>query len=153
MSLAEFEARMLKLKGVKLPAVSLIGTEVSKYANNTIVATPNRLVDKVLKDIDDDKVSQVESLDDSALDDILVGIVRSFAVADSHKGNKLNVSVVRSILHKLPVISTNAIAVNFGYSRSQAKLYAQACRLVIQFKSRHDVRQSFNTLAKFSEEL
>jgi len=143
MSLADFEARMLKLKGIKLPAVSLIGTAPAKQAS----VTTNPLVDKILADLGEGE----EYIADDALDDILVGIVRSFDVAESHKGNKLNVAVVRSILNKLPVISTRAITDNFGYKESQARHYTRACRLVLQFKSRHDVRLSFKQLIKYVE--
>ena len=141
MSLAEFEARMLKLKGIKLPAVSLIGTNPAKQAK----VTKNPMVDAILSDIDE------EYVEDSALDDIIVGIVRSFNVANSHKGNKVTIAVVRNMLHKLPYISTPAIIDNYGYSRSQAKHYAQACRLVILFKSRSDLRQSFQQLSNYAE--
>ena len=140
MSLADFEARMLNLKGVKLPAVSLIGTNPAKQA----IVTANPLVDSILSEDN-------EYIYDSALDDILVGIVRSFDVAKSHKGNKINVAVLRSILNKLPNISTPAIIDNYGYSKSQAEHYNRACRLVIRFKCRSDVKQSFNQLKQHVE--
>lgn len=142
MSLADFEARMLKLKGIKLPAVSLIGTDPAKQAK----VTPNPLFSTLLSD---DPEEEYEI--DHELDDILVGVVRSFDVADSHKGNKLTVAALRSILNKLPMISTPAIIDNFSYKESQARHYARACRMVIQFKSRHDVRQSFKQLSNYVE--
>lgn len=137
MSLADFEARMLKLKGVKLPAVSIVGVQTAKQAK----VVHNKLAGTILANIDEEYIT------DEALDDIITGMVRSYDVAYSHKGNKLNVAVIRSILHKLSIISTRAIADNFGYSRSQAKHYSQCCRIVLQFKGRSDVKQSFYRLA------
>lgn len=137
MSLADFEARMLKLKGIKLPAVSLLGTNPDKQA----IVTTNHLVDTLLSDTTESVTVSPE------LDDILVGVVRSFDVADSHKGNKLTVAALRSILNKLPFISTPAIIDNYGYSRSQAKHYARACRMVISFH----LRSEFKQLKHYSE--
>lgn len=144
MSLIDFERRMLRLKGIKLPSSGLIVSKPSSYGHQAIV-TPNNNIGTILADIDQEYVR------DEALDDIIHGVVRSFDVASSHKGNKINVSVIRSMLHKLPIISSLSIEDNYGYSRAQAKRYAQACRLVIQFKSRHNVRQSFNRLALSAE--
>lgn len=144
MSLVDFERRMLRLKGIKLPSAGLKVTNHSSYGHQAII-TANNSVGTILADIDQDYVH------DEALDDIVTGVIRSFDVASSHKGNKLNVSVIRSMLHKLPIISSLAIEDNYGYSRAQAKRYAQACRLCVQFKSRHNVRRSFNQLALNAE--
>lgn len=145
MSLADFEDRMLKLKGIKLPAVSLIGTNPAKQA--TVTANP--LVGTLLKEVDDTDV-KVNNIS-SELDDIMVGIIRSFDVSETHKGNKLTVGAVRSILHKLPFISTPAIIDNFSYSRSQAKHYSRACRMIITFYNRHNVKKSFKSLSQYTE--
>ena len=145
MSLKDFETRMLRLKGVKLPAYGLIASKHSSYGHQAIVTDNSSSYGKILADVN------AEYIVDESLDDIVTGVVRSFAVAGSHKGSKMNVATVRSMLHKLPIISTLAIQDNFGYGRSQAKLYAQACRLVIQFKQRHVVRYALNSLSRYAE--
>jgi len=143
MSLQDFERRMLRLKGVKLPAAGLITTKHSSYGRKAIVIN-NTHAGSILAEIDQ------EYIVDDALDDIITGVVRSFDVANTHKGTKLNVAVVRSMLHKLPMISSLAIEENYGYGRAQAKRYAQALRLVIQFRDRHVVRCALNSLSKYA---
>lgn len=69
----------------------------------------------------------------SAMDDILLGIVRSFDTSHGHKGSKLNLSTLRNMLNKLPELSQQAIMVNYGYNRQHASKYFQACKLVIKF--------------------
>ena len=145
MSLQDFERRMLRLKGVKLPAQGIIDTKYNSYGRKAII-TANSNVGKILADIHEEYVV------DEALDDIITGVIRSFDVANTHKGLKLNAAVVRSMLHKLPTISQLSIMDNFGYGRQQASKYAQACRLVIQFNARSNLKQSFIILAKFSGE-
>ena len=144
MSLADFERRMLRLKGVKLPASGLKVTTHSNHGRKAIV-TVNSNVGSILADIDQDYIH------DEALDDIVTGVIRSFGTAASHKGSKLNVATIRSMLHKLPIISQLAIMDNYGYGRQQASKYAQACKLVIQFKQRHVVRCALNSLSKYAE--
>lgn len=145
MSLADFERRMLRLKGIKLPAVGVVGTKHSKYAHQATIIDNSNSCGKILADIDQ------EYIVDEALDDIIIGVVRSFVTATSHKGNKLNVAVIRNMLHKLPIISQLSIMDNFGYGRQQASKYLQACKLVIQFKQRHVVRCALNSLSKYAE--
>lgn len=135
MSLAKFEARMMRLKGVKLPAQGLVESKQQSFGRPAKV-TQNRHQGSLLSDGLDD-----EFVRDEAMDDILVGIVRSFDVADSHNGLKLNVAVVRNMMNKLPEISSQSIMDNFGYSSAHARRYAQACRLVMQHKNRHDIKQ------------
>ena len=144
MSLADFERRMLRLKGVKLPSSELKPTNHNRYGRKAIV-TQNNNVGRILTDIDEDYIR------DEILDDIVQGIVRSFGTADSHKGYKLNVATIRSMLHKLPIISQLSIMDNYGYGRQQASKYAQACRLVIQFKQRHVVKCAFHSLNRYAE--
>lgn len=141
MSLAQFEARMLKLKGIKLPAVSLIGTDPAKQA----LVTKNPLVDTLLPEVGEDMPT------DDILNDILVGIVRSFDVANTHRGNKLTVSAIRTMLNKLPYISTPAIVDNYGYSSSQARHYARACRLVIKFNYKQELENVIKQLEQHAE--
>ncbi len=140
MSLADFERRMLRLKGIKLPSAELVE---SKHCSNGRPATviKNKHQHRLLPEQGDEFVR------DEDMDDILVGIVRSFAAGDSHKGMAMNVATIRSMLHKLPAISTQMIIDNYGYSKAQAKRYAQACRLVMMHKRRHD----FNQLKHYAE--
>jgi len=145
MSLADFERRMLRLKGIKLPAVGVVDTKHSKYAHQATIIN-NSSYGKILADIDQEYVV------DEALDDIIIGVVRSFTTATSHKGNKLNVAVIRNMLHKLPIISQLSIMDNFGYGRQQASKYLQACKLVIQFKERYVIKCSLVRLSQYSME-
>ena len=145
MSLADFETRMLRLKGVKLPAKGMIDTKHSKYAHQATIIDNINSYGKIMADIDEEYVV------DEALDDIITGVVRSFVTASSHKGSKLNVAVIRNMLHKLPTISQLSIMDNFGYGRQHASRYLQACKLVIQFKDRHVVRCALNSLRKYAE--
>jgi hypothetical protein len=135
---------MLRLKGVKLPAAGVVVTKYANYGRKALVVANNN-VGSILADIHE------EYTIDEALDDIITGVVRSFTTADSHKGSKLNIAVVRSMLHKLPTISQLSIMDNYGYGRQQASKYAQACRLVIQFKDQHVVRCALNSLSKYAE--
>ena len=132
--LHKFEQRMLNLKGIKLPSVGVKDTTYSSNGRKPNVKY-NRLSGSILADINEDYVR------DEALDDIIVGVCRTFDETGSHKGSKLNKAVVRSMLHKLPNISSQSVHDNYGYAKKQSELYAHACRLVIMFKNRHDLKQ------------
>lgn len=153
--LSKFEDRMLKLKGIKLPSKAhqvvppIIQGRTATQLNNTMYDTLNTSI----ATMDDNQESDYEETHQvsDGLDDIVVGVVRSFDKASSHKGFKLNKAVVVSILDSMPIISSKAIMVNYGYSRSQAGQYLKACSLTLMFYSRHKIKSSLEYLAQYSE--
>ena len=130
----KFERRMMRLKGIKLPSQPLIEDD-EQTTGRPATRTPNRHYGRIMAEIEEDYEP------DNALDDIIVGVVRSFETEDSHKGHKLNAAVIRNMINRLPNISTQAIRNNFGYSKAQSERYAKACRIVLLHKQRHDFRQ------------
>ena len=135
MGLSKFERRMMRLKGIKLPSRSLIDNDKEQKTGRPAKSIPNHQHGQVLGDVLDD-----EHETDKALDDIITGVVRSFNTDDGHKGHKLNVAVVRHMIDKLPIISTQSIEDNFGYSPVHARRYVLACKIVLQRKLKHDLR-------------
>ena len=142
MGLERFEQRMMKLKGIKLPSEPLV-EDSAQRTGRPAKSVPNRHAGTLLLDLTQEDEHKVNH----AMEDIIVGVVRSFDVATSHNGMKINVAVVRNMLNKLPEITSQAIQNNFGYSRAHAKRYAQACRLVLMHKQRHEFKQ----LKRFTE--
>lgn len=147
-NLAKFEDRMLKLKGIRLPAKGVIEPTYSSNGKRPQIIT-NSLCHK-LNTLPENHLGD-EYERDEVLDDIISGVIASFGTATSHKGFKLNKAVVRSMLDKLPSISQLSIMENYGYGRQQASRYLQACKLVAMFYKRHSIKQSLAMLAKFSE--
>lgn len=140
MAAPKFEQRMLQLKGIKLPSAAHI--EVKPSTANRAHNVVNDLQGSINTTVDSDNyyygIDCTEIIDDgmytldSKLDDIVVGVIRSFDVSDTHRGHKLSKAVVISILDRMEVISSKSIMVNYKYSQSQAGHYLRACKLVIQ---------------------
>lgn len=135
-----FERRMLALKGVKLPSRAAIETERIVLGRKADVVV-NVLQGKLGMCMDSFGVQDEVNPVVVALDDILVGVVRSFSSAESHRGNKINIGTLRNMLDKLPELSQQAIKVNYGYNKTQATAYLQACKLVIRLYSRQQLKQ------------
>lgn len=151
----KFEQRMLKLKGVRLPAMAMqaptfnTGGRPPQLVPNSLCSTLNVSVESMYNkdttsvdyatDDDSDEVNEEEMYTVSnSLDDIVTGVVRSFDTADTHRGQKINKAVVISILDRMPTISAQAIMDNYGYSRSQAGHYLQACRVIVMLCKRQE---------------
>lgn len=70
------------------------------------------------------------------LDDILYGIARLDWYGDRENQVPLSTTKIMSCFLNLDEISTDAVAELLGFKKSQAKLYAQACRLAYPYLKR-----------------
>lgn len=149
--LPKFERRMLALKGIKLPSRAAKSVErvvlgrKAKVIKNVLYNQLGMCIDSfgVQYQVDDVEVNPTVVL----LDSILIGVSRSFSAAESHKGSKINIGTLRNMLDKLPALSQQDIMTNYGYNKSQASIYLQACELVIKFY----VSSSLKELRQYSE--
>ncbi len=67
------------------------------------------------------------------MDDIITGIVRSYSVADSHKGFKFKPSTVKRILSELECVTVYDIQEVTHLGKSQAANYFNMVKLVLTF--------------------
>ena len=148
-NLKRFEERMLKLKGVKLPASGYKQPSYSSKGRTAQVL--NNQLYGTLATCPETSMDTDELVRNEVLDDILTGVVTSFGVSETHKGFKINKATVRSMLDRLPELSQLSIMDNYGYGRQQASKYLQACRMVKSFYSNHLIRTSLYRLGKYVE--
>tara|TARA_R110002020_G_scaffold95085_1_gene228338 strand:- start:269 stop:772 length:504 start_codon:yes stop_codon:yes gene_type:complete len=83
----------------------------------------------------------------NSADDVIVGVVRSFEVDNTHKGNKIHKTLLLTILKTLTEISTDNIMIELPMSVAQARRYNQACSLSILHLTR-----TISTLTLLDEE-
>ena len=148
-SLPKFEARMMKLKGIKLPAIGVKDVEHSTTGRPPKVIV-NPLAGKFgldfgeqrVNDLDDDEDEPLRALS-SELDDILVGAVRSIPVHQTHRGYGICKSTLVSILDKLQEVSTLAIMENYGFGKAHATRYVQAVSLVVCMVKRQNIMSTW----------
>ena len=114
--MSKFEEKMLKTKGIKLPA-----QELTKVVHKTKGRKPEVLDNYLLR----------YKIDLTQLDDLTIGAVRANSNDTSHKGQLLSQKVLINILSNMVEISSKAIAINYGYSERHARSYMAACKLVL----------------------
>lgn len=156
-SLPKFEARMMKLKGIKLPAIGVKDVEHSTTGRPPKVIV-NPLVGKFgldfgeqrVNDLDDDEDEPLRALS-SELDDILVGAVRSIPVHPTHRGYGICKSTLVSILDKLQEVSTLAIMENYGFGKAHATRYVQAVSLVVFMVKRQNIMSTWTNIVVNAE--
>lgn len=156
-SLPKFEARMMKLKGIKLPAIGVKSVEHSATGRPPQVVV-NPLVGKFgldfgeqrVNDLDDDEDDSIRALSNE-LDDILVGAVRSIPVHSTHRGYAICKSTLVSILDKLQVVSTLSIMENFGFGEKHARRYVQAVSLVVFMVKRQHIMSTWANIVVNAE--
>lgn len=154
-NLLRFEATMMKTKGVKLPSRAAIANRVIVAGRKAhVIDNPLYKQIHTTADTMEDDYGEYKEYDCSNdLDDIILGVVRTFSVAIGHKGNKINVAVVRSMLDKLEHVSQLSIMDNYGYSRQQAGNYLRACKLVIMHNTRNIRLDRINKLKRILTDL
>lgn len=67
---------------------------------------------------------------------VVRGIVASFDVASTHTGSKLLISVVKSILYDMPLISSKQIELSYRLRDRQAKYYLRAIKILLPILSK-----------------
>jgi hypothetical protein len=130
--LPSFEKRMRNLKGVNLLEEEEVIINPFNKRGRQPAYIENSYVSQMLPEPLDDEFEFKDSIED-----IMLGVVRSFPVAKSHRGNKINVSVLRAIFNSMELISVKGVMHKFGYGNSQASLYMEACKLTVFFFKRN----------------